>query len=217
MNKPDKNDIIEFLKCMRDRCATIECIECDMAYSCAEKGISGCVTSEMLAYTISLITGIGPSIKYAMPICHKGTDEKFCSNCGESIGVAPGPVCKKCHYLIREDPPFANTVDYAREVRVINASGKTMKTIIENEDGSIPACPITIVWCSKKGVNLTGNGVLSIKINGEVKANLEVPQGEIIVDLAPYLEHFHNKIDIAVYDVYGDYRSIRYEVFTIQQ
>lgn len=100
----------------------------------------------------------------------------------------------------------------ASKISMSNISGWQSKTLAEDEDGNVPACPVTFLWSSLENDLPTGNGSLRISVNDRAEAMLEVPQGENTIDVAPYLRSGTNMFDFTVYDIYGKNRSIRFTV-----
>lgn len=93
---------------------------------------------------------------------------------------------------------------------VSNASGWLSKSIMYGA-----SCGIKIVWSSIEDGLSTGNGVLKITVNGAVKSSLDITQGEVNVDLGNYLNLGANAVKVNVADVYGNNRTINFNVTTI--
>jgi len=87
---------------------------------------------------------------------------------------------------------------------VSNTSGWMSKTIAQG--GS---CPVSFLWTSMEEELPTGNGSLRVVVNGSQKAILDIPQGNITVDVAPYLSVGANTVALTVSDVYQNRRTIR--------
>ena len=75
------------------------------------------------------------------------------------------------------------------------------------------ACPLKITWSSTLEDMPTGNGTLQATINGLLRATWNVAQGEVTVDVGPYLSVGTNKVRLVISDVYGNTRPI---MFTIE-
>lgn len=98
------------------------------------------------------------------------------------------------------------------KISMTNISGWQSMTLAQDDDGNVPACPVTFIWSSLENDMPTGNGSLRISRNDKAEAMLEVPQGENTIDVAPYLKSGANMFDFTVYDIYGKNRSIRFTV-----
>ncbi len=93
---------------------------------------------------------------------------------------------------------------------VTNTTGWLSKTIAS--DGT---CRIKVNWSSVEDEMPTGNGTMKITINGALRAMLDIAQGEVNVDLAPYLSVGSNVVKVTISDVYGNSRTINYSVTSI--
>ena len=96
------------------------------------------------------------------------------------------------------------------QLRLTNTSGWLSQTIAQGDP-----CPIRLNWESEEDGIPTGNGVLKVTVGGVVRANIDVPQGEVSVDVAPYLSTGTNSIRINVADVYGNNRTINFSVSVV--
>lgn len=90
---------------------------------------------------------------------------------------------------------------------VANASGWLSKTIA---DGS--PCPVSITWSSLENEIPTGDGTAKITVNGAVKAMLNIHQGTITIDIAPYMITGANVVKVNIADVYENNKTINYSV-----
>lgn len=88
-----------------------------------------------------------------------------------------------------------------------NKSGWLYKIIAPGAE-----CKITGTWSSLEDGLATGNGVLTILVNGVIRHTADVPQGTFIVDIAPYIGVGPNTVKVMVADVYTNTRSIMYSV-----
>ncbi len=93
---------------------------------------------------------------------------------------------------------------------VTNTTGWLSKTIASGSN-----CNIKVQWSSVEDEMATGNGVMKITVNGALRGMLDIIQGEVTVDLAPYLAVGSNVVKITVSDVYGNSRTINYSVTSI--
>lgn len=95
-------------------------------------------------------------------------------------------------------------------VSVNNTTGWLSRTIAFGD-----SCPVSVAWSSVEDEMPTGNGTMKITVNGVVKALLDVSQGEVTVDLSPYLSVGSNVVKVNVADVYGNNRTINYSVSAV--
>ena len=88
-----------------------------------------------------------------------------------------------------------------------NTTGWQAKTIAG--DGE---CVTSITWSSIEGENETGPGTLQVTVNGVTKALLNVPQGTITLNIAPYLMVGSNIVKQTIRDTYGNARTVNFSV-----
>ena len=88
---------------------------------------------------------------------------------------------------------------------VTNTSGWLAKTVVENAP-----CNISLTWSSIEDDMPTGNGSLSVTVNGSLKTIMDIAQGSVIVDVSKFLSIGSNVVKIAVSDVYGNSRTINF-------
>ena len=74
------------------------------------------------------------------------------------------------------------------------------------------SCPLTVSWASTIDDVPTGNGTMKITVNRSVRETLNVTQGNVTVDVGPYLSSGGNSVSLSVQDAYGKTRTI---IFTI--
>ena len=67
-------------------------------------------------------------------------------------------------------------------ITLTNKTGFLSKTIAQGD-----TLPIMINWTSEEDDTPTGNGTMIVTLNGMVKAIMDVQQGDVTVDVAPYL------------------------------
>lgn len=84
-----------------------------------------------------------------------------------------------------------------------NHSGWMTKTVALNAE-----CIMTVEWSSLEDNIPTGNGTMQISVNNAVKALYEVAQGQLNINLAPYLATGSNTVRLTVTDTYGNARSV---------
>ena len=79
-----------------------------------------------------------------------------------------------------------------------NTSGFNAKTIADGD-----SLPVSFTWSSVESEMPTGNGTLKITVNSVVKATIDVVQGNVTIDIAPYLSIGSNSVRLTVTDIYG--------------
>ena len=90
---------------------------------------------------------------------------------------------------------------------LMNTSGWLSKSIAEGA-----SCPISFTWSSTEDDIPTGNGILTVRINGSVRINRSVAQGETEIDISGYLTSGANAVRVTISDVYSNNKSINYTV-----
>lgn len=90
---------------------------------------------------------------------------------------------------------------------VTNTSGWNSKTISQDEE-----CIVTFNWSSLENEIPTGNGSLQISVSNNVKATMNIAQGDVTVDVAPYLNSGTNTVSLKVSDIYGNARTLKMTV-----
>jgi hypothetical protein len=93
---------------------------------------------------------------------------------------------------------------------LMNTSGWLSTTIAEGAN-----CPITFAWSSTEDDIPTGNGILVVRVNGSIRVNRSIAQGEISIDISEYLTSGTNSVRITVSDVYSNNKSINYTISMI--
>ena len=93
---------------------------------------------------------------------------------------------------------------------VDNTTGWLSKTI---SDGS--ECPISLVWSSIEDDMPTGDGTLRIAVNEVVRATMQISQGTVNIDLAPFVSVGNNKVKVRVSDAYDQGRTITFNITSI--
>ena len=91
-----------------------------------------------------------------------------------------------------------------------NLSGFLSKTIAQGD-----SLPISINWSSVENDIPTGNGTMKITVGGMVKAIVDVAQGDVTVDIAPYLSAGSTVVKINVADTYGNNRTLNFSVTVV--
>ena len=94
---------------------------------------------------------------------------------------------------------------------VTNATGWVSSTI-----ASGATCVLSIEWSSIEDGLSTGNGSLTIKVGGVVKAILDIAQGLVSTDVGEYLAAGNNSIQFQVMDSYGNSRVKNFTVTVVE-
>ena len=90
---------------------------------------------------------------------------------------------------------------------VTNVTGWLSTTIADGDD-----CPVSILWSSIEDEMPTGDGTAKITVNGAVKAMLNVTQGTVNINLAPYCSTGVNVVKVTISDVYDNSRTINFSI-----
>ena len=95
-------------------------------------------------------------------------------------------------------------------ITLSNTTGWIGTTVASGDD-----CTVKLSWSSIEDDMPTGNGVARIIVNGITKASLEIPQGEISINVKDYLTSGANVVRITVSDIYGNNRTINFSITTV--
>ena len=95
-------------------------------------------------------------------------------------------------------------------ITLANKSGFLSKTIAQGD-----SCPVTINWTSEEDEIPTGNGTMKVTVGGVVKALLDIRQGDVTVDLAPYITAGTSVVRINVSDIYGNSRTLNFSITVV--
>lgn len=82
-----------------------------------------------------------------------------------------------------------------------NVSGWRSKNVATGKP-----CPFTFGWTSMDGEIETGPGVLQVVVDGNTRTSQEVQQGNVTIDLAPYVNVGTNSVTIKITDADGNMR-----------
>lgn len=74
------------------------------------------------------------------------------------------------------------------------------------------SCVVSINWSSIEDDLSTGNGTLSILVNGVSKLVRTVQQGDVSVDVSPYIGTGSNTVKVKITDVYGNAKTINFSI-----
>ena len=90
---------------------------------------------------------------------------------------------------------------------VSNSTGWQARTIADGSE-----CVTSVTWSSIEEENPTGPGTLTITVNGMTKALLNVSQGTVMVNIAPYLITGSNVVKQTIRDTYGNARTVNFSI-----
>ena len=77
------------------------------------------------------------------------------------------------------------------------------------------ACPISVNWTSLENDLATGSGVLQIIVAGSLKYTAQVEQGDLTIDVGPWLPVGSASVKVKVTDVYGNSRSLNFNLTAV--
>lgn len=95
----------------------------------------------------------------------------------------------------------------AAVITVTNTSGFLSKTIAAGA-----ALPLTFTWSSIEDGLSTGNGTLTVRVGGVSKLSRDVAQGDVEVDVGPYMAAGSNVVKVTIADQYGNSRTINFTI-----
>ena len=98
----------------------------------------------------------------------------------------------------------------AAKLSVENTSGWLSKTIADGSD-----CPVSFMWSSIEDDMPTGDGTMRITVNDVVRASMQIAQGNVSVDLAPYLAVGTNKVKVRISDSYDQGKTTTFTVTSV--
>ena len=78
------------------------------------------------------------------------------------------------------------------------------------------ACPISVSWSSLEDDLATGSGVLQVIVAGTMKHTAQVEQGTVSIDIGPWLPVGSASVKVKITDVYGNARSLNFNLTTVQ-
>ena len=91
-----------------------------------------------------------------------------------------------------------------------NTTGWIYKSIVYGA-----ACPISVNWSSLENDLATGSGVLQVIVSGTMKHTAQVEQGDVNIDIGPWLPMGSASVKVKVTDVYGNSRSLNFNLTTV--
>lgn len=92
-------------------------------------------------------------------------------------------------------------------ITVANTTGWLSTTISESEQ-----CNISFNWSSVEDDFPTGDGSVAIRVNGVVKEQKTIQQGDVTINVRGYLASGSNIVRLTVSDVYGNSRTISFTI-----
>ena len=93
---------------------------------------------------------------------------------------------------------------------VENTTGWLSKTIA---DGA--PCVVSFTWSSIENEMPTGDGNMRITVNDVVRASIQIAQGNVSVDLSPYLSSGTNKVKIRISDAYDQGKTTTFTITSV--
>ena len=93
---------------------------------------------------------------------------------------------------------------------VTNNTGWLSTTIAQDGD-----CEVMLNWSSIEDEMPTGNGSLKITCNNVFKTSYEIAQGNVTANLKDYLSTGSNVVKVQISDVYGNARTISFNVTVV--
>lgn len=92
-----------------------------------------------------------------------------------------------------------------------NTTGWLAKTV--SQDGE---CKITLEWSSLENDIPTGNGTMTVRVDGITKSTVDVAQGVVTLDVSKYLSAGSNKVKVTIADVYDNSRTVTYTITVVE-
>lgn len=94
---------------------------------------------------------------------------------------------------------------------VENTSGWLSKTIAYGA-----SCTVSFLWSSVEDEMPTGDGAIRITVNDIVRSTQQISQGNVSVDLKPYLGKGTNKVKVRISDTYDQGKTITFNISAIE-
>ena len=88
-----------------------------------------------------------------------------------------------------------------------NDTGWLYKNIAQNTK-----CDLKMSWSSLEDGVSTGPGALTVKVGGILRYSTSVDQGNVVVDVSPYLSAGSNSIRVSVSDIYGNSKTLAFTI-----
>lgn len=96
------------------------------------------------------------------------------------------------------------------ELSVANKTGWTSKTLADSDD-----CEVTFTWSSVENEMLTGDGTLTVKVNGSTKLVRNIQQGDVTVNIRDCIGVGANVVRLTITDIYGNNRTLAMNVTVV--
>lgn len=93
---------------------------------------------------------------------------------------------------------------------VENTSGFLSKTIPDGGD-----CNVSFTWSSIENEMPTGDGTMRITVNEQVKASISIQQGNVLLNLKPYLSAGTNKVKVRISDTYDQGKTTTFTITSV--
>ena len=93
---------------------------------------------------------------------------------------------------------------------VENTSGWLSKTVASGTPVSV-----SFLWSSIEDEMPTGDGAVRITVNDVVRATYQISQGNVSIDLTPYLATGTNKVRVRISDVYDQGKTTTFNIMSI--
>ena len=90
---------------------------------------------------------------------------------------------------------------------VSNTTGWLSKTVAKGTE-----CIVNISWSSLEDDISTGNGAARITVNNVVKGTIEIQQGDIAINVSPYLNVGSNTVKVRISDIYDNGQTITFNI-----
>lgn len=75
--------------------------------------------------------------------------------------------------------------------------------------------PVSFTWSSIEDNMPTGDGALRITVNDIVRATMQISQGDVSIDLAPFLSAGTNKVKVRISDTYDQGKTTTFNIMSI--
>ena len=75
--------------------------------------------------------------------------------------------------------------------------------------------PVSFTWSSIEDNMPTGDGAIRIMVNDIVRATMQISQGDVTIDLAPYLSAGTNKVKVRISDTYDQGKTTTFNIMSI--
>lgn len=92
-------------------------------------------------------------------------------------------------------------------ITVANTTGWLSTTISETEQ-----CYLSFNWTSEEDDFPTGDGSVAIRVNGVVKAQENIQQGNVSINVREYLVSGSNVVRLTISDIYGNSRTLSFSI-----